>query len=105
MSSHTRSPPPFHRWLCPTFDPYVETPPPTLNRLSTCLSAIYSFKHLTNLSLQDNGITEIGPELLSLPQLKELRLDNNTLTSLKNIPKSLEYLNISCNRLTELSVC
>lgn len=59
---------------------------------------------LTALSLQDNCIAEIGKELMALPALKELRLDNNNIAKVENIPKSLAYLNLSGNRLTKLEV-
>lgn len=67
-------------------------------------AGIPPLKLLTHLSLQDNGITAIGKELMSLPALKELRLDNNEISAIENIPRGLAYLNLSGNRIAKLEV-
>ena len=74
------------------------------SNILTSMAGIPPMKYLTTLSLQDNSITEIGKELLTLPALKELRLDSNEIAVVENIPKSLAYLNLSGNRITKLDV-
>jgi Leucine-rich repeat (LRR) protein len=59
---------------------------------------------LEYLLLQQNGIDSIPKAFQSLIKLKELRLDQNKLTTVKNLSScsSLKHLNLAYNRLTSI---
>ena len=66
-----------------------------------------TFLNLVNIDLSNNGLTTIGCEIISLQKLKILTARNNLLDS-TSVPKdfgmltSLESLNLSGNRFTQL---
>jgi hypothetical protein len=73
-----------------------------LTRFPTSFSSEFNFIHLTKLSLGYNELTTL-PDLSVCPNISELRLNNNKLTSLTNailVPSKLKILDISNNLLT-----
>lgn len=73
-----------------------------LARFPTSFSSEFSFLHLTKLSLGYNELTTM-PDLSICPNLTELRLNNNRLTSLTNailVTSKLKILDISNNLLS-----
>ena len=64
-----------------------------------------SCKQLTRLLAQCNDLSSIEPTpFLNLRKLKILRLDNNRLTEISNLPESLNQLTLSSNPLTDVKV-
>jgi hypothetical protein len=73
-----------------------------LTRFPTSFSSEFSFIHLTKLSLGYNELTTL-PDLSVCPNISELRLNNNQLTSLTAailVPSKLKILDLSNNLLT-----
>jgi len=70
-------------------------------------SPVGSFLNLVNIDISNNGLTAIGREILNLKKLRTLTARNNLLDS-SSLPKdfgimsSLETLNLSGNRFTDL---
>lgn len=66
-----------------------------------------TFRNLVNIDISNNGLTTIGSEILCLKKLETLTARNNLLDS-SSLPKdfgtlsSLEIVNFSGNRFTEL---
>jgi hypothetical protein len=58
--------------------------------------------HLQVLELQHNRIASLSPQLGALRKLETLRLDDNQLASLHNLPASLRSLDVSANQLGSL---
>jgi Leucine-rich repeat (LRR) protein len=74
----------------------------SLTRFPTSFSSEFSFLHLKKLSLGFNALTAL-PDLSVCPNISELRLNNNQLSSLTSailLPSKLKILDLSNNLLT-----
>lgn len=67
------------------------------------MKGIQSFKNLSELDIGGNLLTEEIPELKVLQFLKKLNLSNNQIVTLYPLPHNLEILNLSYNKLKNLS--
>lgn len=77
------------------------------NQGATSIPEIRNFKNLvmpnqTELDISENCLTQEVSELSYLKYLKKLTISSSHLMNFWNFPKTLEYLNISCNHIAEL---
>ncbi|XP_070572710.1 leucine-rich repeat-containing protein 43-like isoform X2 [Ptychodera flava] len=65
----------------------------------------FIYKHFKTLRIIDKQVTQLDPDLLKFKNLTELTLSCNYLETIdsKNIPPSLEVLELCANRISDLS--
>jgi Leucine-rich repeat (LRR) protein len=73
------------------------------NRNRTSLEGLPKFKNLTDLDISKNQLTGKEVELASLRYLKRLNLSRNDFETIEELPKTLEHLNLSSNRIQSLN--
>eukprot|EP00656_Telonema_subtile_P048412 TRINITY_DN5762_c0_g1_i12.p1 TRINITY_DN5762_c0_g1~~TRINITY_DN5762_c0_g1_i12.p1 ORF type:complete len:618 (-),score=180.77 TRINITY_DN5762_c0_g1_i12:26-1879(-) len=64
--------------------------------------ADFFFEFFTTLRLYEAGIQNVDRAFLQLKNLKELTLSGNSLTTLENLPPTIEVLNVQYNQLESL---
>ncbi|OMJ96174.1 hypothetical protein SteCoe_357 [Stentor coeruleus] len=72
------------------------------NQGATSIPEIKNFKNLTELDISENCLTQEVSELSCLKYLKKLTISSSHLMNFWNFPRTLEYLNISCNHIAEI---